>query len=229
MHSIELLELKWHNYQLKKRLPWYSYLLLTLLAYVYLEHREAIGSHAKMFFLDMNSSVLVVAEPQLTHTIVKKDGTQSLKDENSSSISKADKGAMAIEFNDEPPVKEHERKFINIIVTDKADVNGTSSSSRDELKIVEERFGKNQTYEDALYLASNYYSQGNYDKSVKWSLICNNLNSNSEESWIIFAKSKAKLGKARDAVKILEAYLKENNSEKGQLLLEKLNSGSRID
>jgi len=218
--------LKWRNYQLKKRLPWYSYLILTLLAYAYLDHRQTIGFYAKTLFFDMNSTALVAIEPQLTQPIMKGEGEKSLNDENASSKSK---GGMAIEFSEKPPVNEHERKFINIIVTDKADANETSNSNRDGLKIVEERFEKNQTYDDALYLANNYYNQGNYDKSVKWSLVCNNLNSNSEESWIIFAKSKAKLGKNRDAIKILEAYLKENNSEKGQLLLERLNSGAKID
>jgi len=229
MDNIELLEAKWHAYQLKKRLPWYNYVLLVLLAFSYLQYRETIGHYAQGLFLDMNETQLVVADPLSTQELKTASSTNITTDDSNTSVVNDDGNKMKIELSDEIPPKEHERKFINIIVTDNADVNGTNDSSGDDLKIVEQRYEKNQTYDDALYLATNYYTKGNFEKSAKWSLAANNLNVNSEESWIVFAKSKAKLGQNRDAIKLLEAYLKENNSEKAQVLLEKLMSGAKID
>ena len=143
-----------------------------------------------------------------------------------------EKPKMNIEFAKDSEVVEennqntpHRRKYLNIIVTDKDSLNEDSSKIFDTLSIVENRYNKNNNYQDALYLAEGYYQQGEYDISQKWSLVSNNLNSNSEESWLIFAKSKAKLGEYKVAEDILEAYLKENSSKKAEKLLEMMQLG----
>jgi len=143
-----------------------------------------------------------------------------------------EKPKMSIEFAKDSDVVEennqnvpHRRKYLNIIVTDKDSLNEDSSKIFDTLSIVENRYNKNNNYQDALYLAEGYYQQGEYDISQKWSLVSNNLNSNSEESWLIFAKSKAKLGEYKVAEDILEAYLKENSSKKAEKLLEMMQLG----
>jgi len=143
-----------------------------------------------------------------------------------------EKPKMSIEFiKDDEAIKDntenipHRRKYLNIIVTDKDGLNEDSSKIFDTLSIVEDRYNKNNNYQDALYLAEGYYQQGEYGISQKWSLISNNLNSNSEESWLIFAKSKAKLGEYKVAEDILEAYLKENSSKKAEKLLKMMQLG----
>ncbi len=226
MHSIELLEKRWERYRLKRRMPWYGYTLLVIMLFSYLHYRGEVGIYAKGLFLDYNDTVVALVDNQKNENVQNSDKPAIETNESVASVDK--KPAMDIEFTEEKP-KEHERKYLNIIVTDKVEANEQNASSVDAIKLVEKRFASKPAYEDALYLAKNYYLKGDYESSVKWSLASNNLNSNSEESWIIFAKSKAKLGKTRDAARILEAYLKENTSEKAQELLEKLNSGEKID
>jgi hypothetical protein len=145
---------------------------------------------------------------------------------------KAIEPKMKIEFvedseiiEDKPENMPHRRKYLNIIVTDKDSLNEDSSKIFDTLSIVETRYKNSPNYQDALYLAEGYYQQGEYSISQKWSLISNNLNSNSEESWLIFAKSKAKLGEYKVAEDILEAYLKENSSNKAEKLLKMMQLG----
>ena len=138
------------------------------------------------------------------------------------------KPKMNIEFSeDEDKVetdKPHKRKYLNIIVTDKDSAND-SNKLFDTLSIVEDRYNKDNNYRDALYLAEGYYEKGDYSISQKWALVSNSLNSNSEDSWLIFAKSKAKLGDYKVAEDILEAYLKENSSKKAEELLKKIQLG----
>jgi tetratricopeptide (TPR) repeat protein len=143
-----------------------------------------------------------------------------------------EKPKMSIEFAEEDrDIEEngddrpHRRKYLNIIVTDKDSLNEDSSKIFDTLSIVKERYNQSNNYQDALYLAEGYYQQGEYELSQKWALISNNLNSNSEESWLIFAKSKAKLGNYKVAEDILEAYIKENSSKKAEKLLKMMQLG----
>jgi len=70
------------------------------------------------------------------------------------------------------------------------------------------------------------FRSGNYVESEKWALIANNLDKNSEESWFLFAKSKAKLGKRREALKILVSYHKKTKSPQAKELIEKIQSRS---
>ncbi len=148
---------------------------------------------------------------------------ESIKEENNS------KPKMNIEFSEEEVDKKeidkpHRRKYLNIIVTDKDSLDDNNKIF-DTLSIVEDRYNKNNNYRDALYLADGYYEKGDYAISQKWALLSNSLNSNSEDSWLLFAKSKAKLGDYKVAEDILEAYLKENSSKKAEELLKKMQLG----
>ena len=51
-----------------------------------------------------------------------------------------------------------------------------------------------------------------YKNSEKWALIANELDSNNEESWIIFAKSKYNLKQKDDAISVLKIYNDKANS-----------------
>ncbi|MBL0721778.1 MAG: CDC27 family protein [Sulfurovum sp.] len=151
------------------------------------------------------------------------------KEKNNKKEENNSKPKMSIEFS-EDEIKEaniakpHRRKYLNIIVTDK-DSGHDNDKIFDTLSIVEDRYNKNNNYRDALYLADGYYEQGDYETSQKWALVSNSLNSNSEDSWLLFAKSKAKLGNYKVAEDILEAYLKENRSKQAEELLKKMQLG----
>jgi hypothetical protein len=99
-------------------------------------------------------------------------------------------------------------------------------SNANYIEVMLQKFKQNKNPREALLLAKAYYQKKDYIESEKWSLIANNLNKNLEESWLIFAKSKAKLGKRREALKILSSYYKTTQSSQAKALIEKIKSRS---
>jgi predicted Zn-dependent protease len=98
------------------------------------------------------------------------------------------------------------------------------------IKYLKERFDKSHNIIFALMLADEYYIAKNYQESNKWAIIANTIDADNEKSWILFAKSKVKLGKKEDAISALEAYLKNNKANKVvQSVLNRILSGENID
>ncbi|HEY9129827.1 MAG TPA: CDC27 family protein, partial [Sulfurovum sp.] len=89
-------------------------------------------------------------------------------------------------------------------------------------KDVERRFMQSREIEDALFLARSYYKKGDYKKSENWALEANKLDEGSEESLLIFVKSKVKLGRKNEAVSILKGYINMTDSQEGKKLLYKI-------
>jgi len=99
----------------------------------------------------------------------------------------------------------------------------------DSIEYLKEKFQKKHDLAFALMLCENYYSQKNYRESLKWSIIANDINSQSEQSWMWFAKSKYRLNKKKDAIKALKAFLKSNESKSIRLLLKDIINGDLND
>jgi len=99
------------------------------------------------------------------------------------------------------------------------------SSSKNYIETMKKKFLKNRTPREALLLAKVFYREKNYKESEKWALEANKLDSNLDESWIIFAKTKVKMGKKREAVKILAMYYKKSKSHKVLAMIEKIKTG----
>jgi len=99
-------------------------------------------------------------------------------------------------------------------------------SGNNYMTIMKQKFERNKNPREALLIAKAYYSAGNYKQSEEWSLKANSLNSNLDESWLIFAKSKDKMGKRREALKILIAYYNKSKSSKVKALINKMKSKS---
>ncbi|WP_333804120.1 hypothetical protein [Sulfurospirillum sp.] len=119
-----------------------------------------------------------------------------------------------------PPLEEDKPKgFIKI---ETQEVNS--------IKYLKERFDKSHNIIFALMLADEYYIAKNYQESNKWAIIANTIDADNEKSWILFAKSKVKLGRKEDAISALEAYLKNNKANKVvQSVLNRILSGENID
>jgi hypothetical protein len=100
-----------------------------------------------------------------------------------------------------------------------------TSSSKNYISTMKEKFLKNKNPRDALLLAKAFYNEGAYEASEKWSLEANKVNASLDESWMIFAKSKAKMGKKDEAVNILAMYYKKTKSSKIKVLLDKIKTG----
>ncbi|MGB2553577.1 transformation system protein [Campylobacter sp. MOP51] len=95
--------------------------------------------------------------------------------------------------------------------------------SVDELK---SKFDRTNSSELATLIAKKYYDIQDYKSSEKWSVIANELNSDNEESWVIFAKSKYNLGQKYDAVRVLKIYNEKANSKEIETLIKHIENSS---
>jgi len=111
--------------------------------------------------------------------------------------------------------KPHQRKYLAIKET------STSSAYKDVAK----RFRETRDTDDSLFLARTYYNMKKYKKAEYWALQTNNVDSNIEESILIFAKAKVKLGHKNEAIRILSKYIKGSNSPEAKRLLKKIKKG----
>ena len=94
-----------------------------------------------------------------------------------------------------------------------------------DIEHVLKRFENNNNPALSLFVAKKYYELGLYDKSYNYSLITNDINSEIDDSWIIFTKSLVKLNKKNKAIKILREYIKNSHSSEAKILLDEILSG----
>ncbi|WP_122869472.1 transformation system protein [Campylobacter showae] len=87
-----------------------------------------------------------------------------------------------------------------------------SSGSEVSVEELTAKFEKSNSSDIAVLIARRYYDIKDYKNSEKWALIANELDSNNEESWIIFAKSKYNLKQKDDAISVLKIYNDKANS-----------------
>ncbi len=110
-------------------------------------------------------------------------------------------------------------------VTENPNITIDVKSSSNDIQDVIKRFENNKSPVLSLFLAKYYYSKGNYKMSKSYSLVTNELDSNIDESWILFVKSLMKLGDKKKAKKTLTSYIKHSNSLKAKELYKKINKG----
>ena len=75
-------------------------------------------------------------------------------------------------------------------------------------------------------MARHFYEAGDYERAYNYALQTNRIDSRSEESWMIFAKSQYKLGQRKAALKTLQAYTAQSGSAKAQHLFDAMKSGT---
>jgi len=100
-----------------------------------------------------------------------------------------------------------------------------TSSSTDYIDIMKDKFTKSKNPREAVLLAKAYYTKGQYADAEQWALAANKLNNSLEESWLIFAKSKVKLGKKDEAVRVLASYYKRSSSVEAKQLIGQIKTG----
>jgi len=104
-----------------------------------------------------------------------------------------------------------------------------SISKRDEhrdLQDVIKRFKSNSSPALSLFIARQYYKNKNYQDAYNYALITNDLDSEIEESWIIFAKSLVKLQQKEMALRALDSYIKHTDSVEAKILRDNINKGT---
>ena len=109
------------------------------------------------------------------------------------------------------------KRHVNIqVTTQKSDLSAQE---------IEERFRFAKDKDDALFLSRYYYDKKSYKKALKWALETNKLDSDIEESWLIFGRAKAKLGQRMEAIRVLQAYYDRTGSPRAQKLLDAIRRG----
>ena len=125
-------------------------------------------------------------------------------------------------INKKSVVKRSRKKRKVNKVPKKKTLNILETTSVDAYAEVAERFKHLRDPHDSLFLAKNYYKHGNYKKAAQWALLTNRVDSKIEDSWLIFAKSKLKLGRKNEAIQILQNYIKRSDSNTARRILYKI-------
>lgn len=88
-----------------------------------------------------------------------------------------------------------------------------NASNNKTLRHLIRRFNTNKDPGLALYIATSFFKKGDYKNAVHWSIVANSLDPSNETTWLLYAKSKANLGKKREAIQALKSYLNQYSSE----------------
>jgi len=249
MYDIKPLEEEWKQYKKNKKKPYLIFLVVFVLFLVsifsFLNYKTISfpkisnlnSSENTKLKTKKNSSILLDNELSVIQ-VNKQEMIENIKPIVKLKVEKRiENGVPTLPIVDDIPVLEDKpkrkvvrKKLNNIKVTKqkiekprkKMHLNIIESSSVSAYKDVEKRFYQSHDTDDSLFLAKSYFRKGNYKKSEYWSLQTNKVNTNIEESWIIFAKSKVKLGRRNEAIRILTNYAKRSSSGVAKNLLYKL-------
>jgi tetratricopeptide (TPR) repeat protein len=104
----------------------------------------------------------------------------------------------------------------------------SDAKSTQIVKEIEARFPDTRDYDDAIYLAKYYYDKHRYRKAENWAMQANTIDSTQEESWIIYAKAKAKQGHRAAALRILQAYYDQTGSLRAKMLIDRIRKGRKF-
>ncbi len=191
----------------------------------------AVNSNAK------NSSAMIIQKVNSNGTPIQNNNqqiqnspqNQAVNQNNGIDLSKAeivkpnvpDDDIRVIGFNNKDK-KKIKKKYEDILIPKQSE---EEIAEKEKVAQMEEDFKETQDTKDSLYLARYFYKKGDYKKAESWAVQTNNIDGDIEESWLIFAKARAKQGFRTDAIKVLQSYYDETKSEKAKELLRKLRLG----
>ncbi len=215
MYNIEVLEEEWKRYKRKKRIPFIIGIAVIVLG---------IGGTA--FFLKNKHDIFKTYTASKQKTV--KSDIDIYIDRGIVDVAEKNKNDTLIDApieitkvtEEEGTGSYHngEKKKIHIQVID-------ASKKKSSFKEIEKRFRMGHDIDDSLFLAKSYYQRKNYKKAEYWALQTNKVNGNVEESWLIFAKAKAKQGHRNEAIHILTVYIRRTHSIEAKVLLDKIKKG----
>ncbi|WP_295420008.1 CDC27 family protein [Sulfurovum sp.] len=246
MYDIKPLEEEWKRYNKKKKRPLYlgsaAILFLVILSFAALKYNTADifksseGKNADTVNNTANSqSSSTLRDKALTKLEVKKPKEDiftetkpvTVVSDNSNPMESAEDTAV---LNDEAEIKKPTVKRARTKAVQKRrkkmHLNIIKTTSVSAYKDVEKRFYESHDTDDSLFLARSYYNKGKYKKAEHWAWETNKVNGHIEESWLIFARSKVKLGRKNEAIRVLMSYSKRSGSKKAKNLLLKIKNGA---
>ncbi len=232
MYDIKPLEEEWKKYKKKKRRPWFvlifSIFIILLVSLTFLNYKEIdfiqFYDKSKVESITNKSTTLLIDKALTTLELkkIRENKVQQITELEAMTVMSNENGSIEIVEDlplseDHGTIKEPRKKMhLDIIET-------TSISA---YKDVAKRFHQSHDTDDSLFLAKSYYRKGNYKKAEYWALQTNKVNGNIEESWLIFAKSKMKLGRKNEAINVLTTFIKRSNSSEAKSLLYKIKKGT---
>ena len=234
MYDIKYLEEQWNQYNKKRRRPFYIWSIVLLiiigLSVLAFLNKEFILSKMETFsktetieksvpleatnivFLDESIHILAQKSKLIKPKTIKK----IVVNNNPMDTSDVFIDTNEVDSRRDTKIETKPRKKIHLEIIE--------MSGKSTYKDVKNRFSLAPDPDDSLYLARNYYKDGDYKKAAHWALQTNKLNGDLEESWLIFAKSKVKTGHKNEAIRVLSMYSKKSGSLKAEKLLKKLKS-----
>ncbi len=93
------------------------------------------------------------------------------------------------------------------------------------LSTLKKEFETKRSSDVALLIAKKYYAKKDFKNTIEWSLLANDIDPSNEESWLLFAKAKYRLGEKNAAIRALQSFVNLYNSERAKMLLKKFQSG----
>jgi tetratricopeptide (TPR) repeat protein len=219
MYDVEKLEKEWLAYKRKKYTFWVVLVVLSVLFVLMIVFRAELmgltpwGEKDANSSMELNSSLKPYVPTMLVEANESQEDEDSIKSPDSDDASQKKRKYLKIEVTESDLVEDDEQEFLE-------------EDDDPTIKSAKANFEQFNSANDSLYLARAYYKMGEYDKAQKWALATNNIDNGVEESWFIFAKSKAKSGYKQEAIEILSAYIKKRNSAKARVLLQKIKKGN---
>ena len=233
MYDIEALEKEWKLYNRKRNKSKYliaasvlAFAALFIPAYQYLENSKARETKLAAAY-DVSKNI--ITDKPLIAIATKAQNDIATKEVKPKTVSVEDAGPMSYVTKVDDSIDN--KKIKNPLIANEKEENVprkrvymeiTETSSSNAYADVEKRFDSLGSISDSLFLARNYYNRKNYDKAVHWAIESNKINDKLEESWLIFAKSKYKLGAKNEAKSALSVFIKRTNSKKAKSLLDKI-------
>jgi len=232
MYDIKPLEEQWERYNRKRKRPFYIrillFILLGIVGFFLFENKSFLLKK----FETINQKVSQKEKKHVSHfwdseieTLALKQVSEKVKpvttqnDDNPMNpedvyVDEGESREGTAQGNSSSSSKKRSRKKMNLEIVE---INGESV-----YQDVKNRFSLAPDPDDSLFLARNYFKDKKYKQAAHWALETNKLNGDIEESWLIFAESKAKTGQRNEAIRVLSSYVSKSGSVKAQKLLKKL-------
>ena len=209
----------------------FSFLLATIVglsAYIIVQGFNAVDDISLPYTNSMNLVSLEVLEREVNGNSV----DLSIVEDDFSELASIDlSGISLFESMQKVPVARSEQnhkqtviaqKRVEPIKQDNKKKVFITSQDGNSLSFIKKKFYATNNALFSIKLAEKFYESKKYQQALKWSLITNEIDSKSEQSWLMFAKIKNKMGKKQDAINALNEFLKHEQSSKAMTLLKEI-------
>ncbi|MEJ2436580.1 MAG: CDC27 family protein [Sulfurovaceae bacterium] len=218
MYEIKQLEERWQKYKIKQYAP--AGVLSIAFIFVVISGIFLSSDHAKAHISLPSNVKIQNIKLESNPMIAKLEIGNNLGTKSSQPVEHNVEDALFLDPNDAAfpvaPVSATPKTKQKVVIEIKK-----VPVDKSVLENVIERFKKDKDPYDSLFLASTYYSNGEYAKAHDWAVETNKI-ANINESWMVLAKAKYKLGKKEEALELLKSFLKTQDSKEAERLMKKI-------